>query len=263
MSTRYRGKSLPASWRPTLQKGSSPGLDLANQPLVSRSFCNYKLVPAPRRQCSPGDQGTRPMNLPLYEPEQCWRLHQDKIAGCTCSPVVRLSFGFPSCWSYLSADPGLARQQGLSWRIMAFSVSSMRSFRTKIPKTYPTREANSHCFAQYWVLAGPAKCIGKSEVRFISKKGKRDNVHRDALFSILSSPNQWVSGYNAARKGQMEKTENIRSITYDRWKVHVYHPPVIQVDWLEPCNVDLDRRGSVYKPQQPVPPRSRAEEERE
>lgn len=64
MSTRYRGESLPASWRPTLQKGSSPGLDLANQPI------GY-LVPAPQRQCSPGDQGTRPMNLPLYEPEQC------------------------------------------------------------------------------------------------------------------------------------------------------------------------------------------------
>lgn len=52
-----------------------------------------------------------------------------------------------------------------------------------------------------------------------------------------------------------------RSSTYYRWKVHVYHPPVVQLDWLEASNIQLDRRGSVYKSQQPVSPRSRAKEE--
>lgn len=47
--------------------------------------------------------------------------------------------------------------------------------------------------------------------------------------------------------------------TYHRGKVHVHHPPVIQVDWLEACNVELDRGGSVNKAQQPVPPGSREE----
>lgn len=66
MPTRHTGEPLPASWRlhSTQASGTSPGLDLANQPPVSQSCRDYKLVPAPRRPYNPRDQGTRPVSLP-------------------------------------------------------------------------------------------------------------------------------------------------------------------------------------------------------
>lgn len=51
-----------------------------------------------------GDQGTKPVTLPSYEPEQRWSLHRDKIVGCSCSTgVFELQISqrliLPTCWS--------------------------------------------------------------------------------------------------------------------------------------------------------------------